>query len=62
MKVIFRNKVYEFDHQLKVKELLNKLELNREAFLVSVNGKLVTEDELIPIDAEVKIIPVVSGG
>lgn len=62
MKIVFRNKTYEFDHQLRVKDLLSKLELNREAFLISVDGKLVTEDELIPVDAEVKIIPVVSGG
>jgi len=62
MKVIFRNKLYSFSYRLKVKELMKNLNLNSEEFLVVVNGKLVTEDEVIPEDAEVKIIPVVSGG
>ncbi|MCD6545797.1 MAG: MoaD/ThiS family protein [Thermotogae bacterium] len=62
MKVIFRNKLYNFSYKLKVKELMKNLNLSSEEFLVVVNGKLVTEDEVIPKDAEVKIIPVVSGG
>ncbi|HEW92281.1 MAG TPA: hypothetical protein ENF81_07045 [Thermotogaceae bacterium] len=62
MKVIFRNKLYSFSYRLKVKELMKNLNLSSEEFLVVVNGKLVTEDEVIPEDAEVKIIPVVSGG
>ena len=62
MKVIFRNKLYNFSYKLKVKELMKNLNLSSEEFLVVVNGKLVTEDEVIPEDAEVKIIPVVSGG
>lgn len=62
MKVLFKDKVYEFKNELKVKELMKKLDLNSEENLVAVNGRLVTEDETIPEDAEVKIIPVVSGG
>jgi len=62
LKVIFKDKVYEFKNELKVKELMKKLDLNSEENLVAVNGRLVTEDETIPEDAEVKIIPVVSGG
>jgi sulfur carrier protein ThiS len=60
--VLFKDKVYEFKNELKVKELMKKLDLNSEENLVAVNGRLVTEDETIPEDAEVKIIPVVSGG
>lgn len=60
--MIFKDKVYEFKNELKVKELMKKLDLNSEENLVAVNGRLVTEDETIPEDAEVKIIPVVSGG
>lgn len=62
MKIFLRDKVYEFNNALKVKELMRKLNLNSEEHLVAVNGRLVTEDETIPEDAEVKIIPVVSGG
>ncbi|MDI3471943.1 MAG: hypothetical protein PWQ20_661 [Thermotogaceae bacterium] len=60
--MLFKDKVYEFKNELKVKELMKKLDLNSEENLVAVNGRLVTEDETIPEDAEVKIIPVVSGG
>ena len=60
--MLFKDKVYEFKNELKVKELMKKFDLNSEENLVAVNGRLVTEDETIPEDAEVKIIPVVSGG
>ena len=46
----------------KVREILKELDLNPEAHLVVVNGKLVTEDETVDEDATVKIVKVVSGG
>jgi len=52
----------EIDGPQRASEILKKLGLNPEAHLVVVNGKLTTEDELVPADAHVKIIKVISGG
>lgn len=56
------NKKIEIDGSRRVSELLKSLGLNPESHLVIVNGRLTTEDEVIPADANVKIIKVVSGG
>ena len=47
---------------MKVRELLKKLSLSSEGYLVIVNGNLVAEDEIISEGDNVKIIRVVSGG
>lgn len=45
-----------------VSALLKRLELNREAHLVVVDGTLVTADTTLEGDAQVEIRPVISGG
>lgn len=45
-----------------VGELLSLLELNPETVLVVKNGVLVTEDELLADQDEVKVLSVISGG
>ncbi|MBI2141549.1 MoaD/ThiS family protein [Candidatus Woesearchaeota archaeon] len=46
----------------KVSILLQKLKLNPAAVLVSKNSSLVTEDDVLSDDDEVKILSVISGG
>ena len=62
MKVEWEGKVLEFDKSMTVLRLLEQLSLNREAYLVVVNNKLVTEDSRIEKNDGVKLIKVVSGG
>lgn len=62
MKVESDGKIYEFQKPILVSKLLEQLSLNRETHLVSVNGRLVTEDFRLAIDDEVKVIRVISGG
>ncbi len=42
--------------------ILKELNLPREAYLVICGEELVTEDALLPDDADVEIRPVISGG
>lgn len=45
-----------------VLRLMEELSINREAYLVVVNDRLVTEDYRLNKDDSVKLIKVVSGG
>ena len=46
----------------RVEDVLEALGLNPEEVLVLLDGQLVTEDKLLPEDAELEVISVVSGG
>jgi sulfur carrier protein ThiS len=62
MQVTYRNKTWEFDETMFVQQLLKRLDLLPESVLVVRNGTLVTEDQRLLSEDEVKIIAVVSGG
>ena len=46
----------------KVKDLLNKLKLNPEAFLVIRNDEVLTEDETLHDHDRIELLSVISGG
>ncbi|HZT67646.1 MAG TPA: MoaD/ThiS family protein [Acidimicrobiales bacterium] len=64
MKVVLRNPRRELEvaGPLRVKALLDKLELNRESVLVIRGDTLVTEDALLGDTDEIEVRPVISGG
>ncbi len=62
MKVEFRRRVFEFDERMKVKELLEKLNLSPESTIVVRDDEVLTEDEWLEEDDEVKVISAISGG
>lgn len=62
MKVHVDDKVYEFNKAMAVSRLLQELSLSKEAHLVLVNNRLVTEDHRLSVNDEVKVIRVISGG
>jgi sulfur carrier protein len=64
MKVLLRNPRRQLDvtGPIRVRALLDRLELNRESVLVIVDGTLVTGDATVQDAASVEIRPVISGG
>lgn len=64
VKVLLRNPRRELDvpGPLRVLDLLDRLDLNRESVLVIRGDTLVTGDARLEDDDEVEIRPVISGG
>ncbi len=62
MNVEFRDKTYRFERRISVQKLLDELKVNPARVLVARNGKLVTKEETLEPEDNVRIISVVSGG
>ena len=64
MKVLLRNprRELEVPGPLRVRALLEKLDLNRESVLVIRGDTLVTDDALLADGDSVEVRPVISGG
>ncbi len=64
MKVFFKDKVFTFDEELKVKELLDRLSINENEyiFIDKKRKKLLTPDNTLKSDDEIEIRRVISGG
>jgi sulfur carrier protein ThiS len=62
MKVVHRDREYEATGGATARDVLLKLGLDPEAFLVLSNGKLVDDSAILKDDDEVKLVAVVSGG
>ena len=45
-----------------VKQLMKELKLNSENFVLSRNGEIVLEDEVLKNGDKIKLFPVISGG
>ena len=56
------NRTRDLKFKGRVSELLKKLEINSETVLVSANGELVTEEEELKDEDNVKLLSVISGG
>ena len=62
MRVRYKNEELEFKETMSVNKLLKKMALNKGEVVVIRNGAIVTEDETLNPDDEVRIINTVSGG
>ncbi len=62
MKVEFRGQVFEFNERMRVKELLEKLNLSPESTIVVRGDEILTEDEWVEKEDEVRVISAISGG
>jgi len=62
LKVMFRDQTFEFDREMTVRELLKELNLSPESTLVVRDNEVLTEDEKLRKDDEVRVISAISGG
>lgn len=65
MKVIVQisdEKEYQFDKRMKVGNIIQELQLNPESVLVIKGNELLTSEDWIEKDEEIKIRGVISGG
>lgn len=62
MQVTYRDRAWEFDEALSVRQVLERIEILPETVLVVRNGTLVTEDQRLYPGDEVRIVAVISGG
>jgi sulfur carrier protein len=62
MRVVHRDKVWQFEGRMTVRQVMDEAGLIRGTVLAVRNGKLLTEDTILEPDDEVKLVAVVSGG
>jgi sulfur carrier protein ThiS len=62
MQIMFRDKKWELKGGIAARDAIKKVGLDPESVLVTINGKLVTDDTILKEDDEVKLVAVVSGG
>ncbi len=62
MRIIHRDKEWELEGRMTVRQAIEKVGLIPETVLAVRDGKLLTEDTVLEPEDEVKLIAVVSGG
>lgn len=62
MRVKDRRQIHEFDEEMRVSELLRRLDLLPNTVLVVRGEEVLTEDEMLHKDDEIRIVRVISGG
>ena len=62
MQMTFRDQKWELKGGITARDAIKKAGLDPESVLVTVNGKLVTDDTILRENDEVKLVAVVSGG
>jgi sulfur carrier protein len=62
MRVIYRDQQWEFNETMTVRQLVERVGLLPGTVLALRNGKLITEDQVVRPDDEIKLIAIVSGG
>jgi len=61
-KIILRKQEFEVKHGMTVRRALQKLGIEPDSVLATLNGELITDDEIIKENVVIKLIPVISGG
>jgi len=61
-KIILCKQEFEVKHGMTVRRALQKLGIEPDSVLATLNGELITDDEIIKENVVIKLIPVISGG
>lgn len=62
IEITFRNKKFETKENITARDALKKIGIDPESVLITVNGKLVTDDVVLRQGDAVKLVAVISGG
>lgn len=62
IQITFRNKKFEVKENMTARDALKRIGVDPESVLVTINGKLVTDDVVLRQGDQVKLVAVVSGG
>lgn len=62
IEITFRNKKFEVKENMAARDALKKISIDPESVLITVNGKLVTDDVILREGDKVKLVAVISGG
>jgi thiamine biosynthesis protein ThiS len=60
--IVLRDQEYEIRSGMTIRAALLKLEIQPEAVIATLNGDLLTDDELIEEGDRIKLVSVISGG
>jgi sulfur carrier protein ThiS len=58
----FRDREYEVKSGMTIRDALFKMDIQPDTVLVTRKGELLTDDEILQEDDEIKLIAVISGG
>ena len=58
----FRDKEYEVKAGMTIRDALFKIDIEPDTVLVTCHGELLTDDEILQENDEIKLIAVISGG
>jgi thiamine biosynthesis protein ThiS len=61
-KIIIRHQEVEVKHGMTVRAALQKLNIEPDSVLLTLNGELITDDQIIRENDVIKLVPVISGG
>jgi sulfur carrier protein ThiS len=62
MQITYRDKTFDVKPNSTARDALKKIGIDPESVLVTVNGKLTTDDVVLREGDQVKLVAVVSGG
>lgn len=62
IEISFRDKKFEVKENITARDALKKIGIDPESVLITVNGKLVTDDVILRQGDVVKLVAVISGG
>ena len=62
VRLIFRNQEYEMRPGIGLREALQKLDIPSESVLATLDGEMITDDEILQEGQVIKLIAVISGG
>ena len=62
VKIIFRNEEFEVKAGMTVQHALEKIGMDSHSVLVTRQGELLTDDQILHEEDVIKLVPVISGG